>query len=44
MPPKDPAVEEPERLDGVVLLVIALKALVILLFALKGGGFLYQGF
>ena len=36
--------DDPERLDGPVLLAIVLKLLVLLLFAVKGGGFLYQGF
>ena len=39
MPP-----DEPERLDAPVLLAIALKLLVLLLFAVKGGAFLYQGY
>lgn len=33
-----------ERLDWAVVTVILLKALVLLLFAVKGGRFLYQGF
>lgn len=44
MPSRDSGPEEPERLDAVVLLVIALKMLVLLLFAVKGEAFLYQGF